>query len=229
MSDTIKKIQVQIDYHMAELTRLQTALDVFAEFEGKPAVKELPMFTVQKIGGGAIKTAPEGNVTIDGAASLTDQIKAILSHGKPMKKADIEAKMDFGNRAKRNASNPLSNMKAKGEIVAVSGGRYALTGTSNSKTSKTSKGKDKLPEGGISLRKQVMAVFEAFPNQAMTRSDMLGLINMGERAPSTFDSMLTYLKKTGVAEQDESGGWRLVKPDAASTVEVKTDDASAAA
>lgn len=226
MSDTIKKIQVQIDYHMAELTRLQTALDVFAEFEGKPAVKELPMFTVQKIGGGAIKTAPEGNVTVDGAASLTDQIKAILSHGKPMKKADIEAKMDFGKRAKRNASNPLSNMKAKGEIVAVSGGRYALTGTSNSKTSK---GKDKLPEGGISLRKQVMAVFEAFPNQALSRADMLGLINMGERAPSTFDSMLTYLKKTGVAEQDESGGWRLVKPGAASTVEVKTDDASAAA
>jgi hypothetical protein len=231
MSDIIRKIQVQIDYHEAELHRLRSALDVFAEFDGKPMPKAEPMFTVQKIGGGAVTPAAatqerKPRVAVDGGASLADQIKAILSHGKPMKKADIEAQMNFGNRAKKNASNPIANLKAKGEIAAVSGGRYVLTGTSNTKTSK---GKEKLPEGGISLRKQVMATLEAFPNQALTRAEMLALINMGDRAPSTFDSMLTYMKKTGIAEQDENGGWRLVKPETPSTVEVKADDASAAA
>lgn len=229
MNDTIKKIQVQLDYHLAEVHRLQSALDVFAEYEGKPAAKEQPMFTVQKIGGGAIKaSAPESKaVVVDGASSLTDQIKAILSHGKPMKKTDIEAKMDFGNRAKRNASNPLSNLKAKGEIIAVSGGRYALTGTTNSKTTK---GKEKLPEGGIGLRKQIMATLEAFPSQALSRAEMLSLINMGERAPSTFDSMLAYLKKTEVVTMDENGGYRLAKQtETAPSVEVKADASSAAA
>lgn len=215
MNDTVKKIQVQIDYHMAEARRLQTALDVIAEFEGKPAAKELPMFTVQKIGGG--KPA-----TVDGSASLTEQIKAILSDGKARKASEITALLDFGNRAKKSAANPLSSLKSRGEIVAVSGGKYALADSKVAKSGKKAS-KEKLPEGGVGLRKQIMATLEAFPNQALSRADMLGLINMGDRAPSTFDSMLAYLKKTEVVVMDANGGYTLPKPDAASAVEVQSD------
>lgn len=220
MNDTVKKIQVQIDYHMAEARRLQTALDVIAEFEGKPAAKELPMFTVQKIGGG--KPA-----TVDGSASLTEQIKAILSDGKARKASEITALLDFGNRAKKSAANPLSSLKSRGEIVAVSGGKYALADSKPAGKKKASK--DKLPEGGVGLRKQIMATLEAFPNQALSRADMLGLINMGDRAPSTFDSMLAYLKKTEVVVMDANGGYTLPKPEAASAVEVQSDADSKAA
>lgn len=222
MSDTVKKIQVQLDYHMAEIHRLQSALDVIAEFEGKPAAPEQPMFTIQKITAASKPTKKVLTPPGDGDLSpLGEQIKAVLAHGKPMKVSDIGSKLDYGNRAKKNPANALARLKETGEIVQVRAGVYQLTGKAKPQK------KEKLPEGGVSLRKQVLATLEAFPNQALTRGEMLALINMGGRAPSTFDSMTGYLKKTGVITQDENGGWRLVKTEPAEAPAVTSAGESA--
>jgi len=140
MNDTIKKIQVQIDYHMAELNRLQTALDVFAEYEGKPAAKELPMFTVQRIGGGALRGQPgeakpekQKKVKVDrvkvpgrSTIAVRKQVLASLEyHNKPMSRQDIIASINLEGRTIHSLDSCLSTLRKDGKINKTSDG-YSL-------------------------------------------------------------------------------------------------------
>lgn len=132
MNDTIKKIKVQIDYHQAELSRLQSALDVYAEYEARPAAKELPMFTVKKIG--ATPDKPEkakkkDREVIPGKRGIPvrKQVLATLEYtGKPMSRADILASINLAGRSHHSLDSCLSTLRKDGKLYRNESGEYSF-------------------------------------------------------------------------------------------------------
>ena len=192
----IAKIRAEIDQHMAEIEKLQTALDVVEKLENAPAPKAGPMFSVQKIGGSkAIPTETAGK-----EVPLAAQILKLLEGGKALKAEAISKRLDYGDRTKKSASNPLNQLKKRGLIISVGNGKYALKGY-------TGKVKDNSTTG-VSIRAQVMAAFEAF-HHPLSRDDLLNLIDLQGRSLHTFDSCLSKLKLEGVILQDEAAKFTL--------------------
>jgi hypothetical protein len=189
----IAKIRAEIEQHMAEIEKLQSALEIVEKFENAPTPKASPMFTVQKIGGVKAETAGE-------ELPLAEQILKLLANGKALKVHDISKRLDYGDRTKTSASNPINSLKKRGLIVAVGNGKYALKGYTG-KVKETSK-------TGVSIRAQVMAAFEAF-HHPLSRDDLLNLIDLQGRSLHTFDSCLSKLKLESVIHQDESAKFTL--------------------
>ena len=221
MNDTIKKIQVQMDYHAAEMARLQTALDVIAEYEAKPAIKQGPMFTVQKIGGGSpsIKPASAGD-----DVPLVDQVLKILSSGKAMTGVQIAKKMNFGDRATKSARNPVSKLKAEGKIILVGHGKYAIAEHAEAAKAKLEAKKPR--GGGVAVSTQIVAALTAFP-KGLSRSDILVNIDLHDRGIHTFDSSLSRLKMDGKIVLGEDGTFTIVG-EPSSVVSEETEDVRAA-
>ena len=192
----IAKIRAEIEQHMAEIEKLQSALEIVEKFENAPAPKAGPMFTVQKIGGGS-KVPPTESAD---EVPLATQILKLLESGKALKVHDISKRLNYGNRTKTSASNPINALKKRGLIVAVGNGKYALKGYTG-KVKETSK-------TGVSIRAQVMAAFEAF-HHPLSRDDLLNLIDLQGRSLHTFDSCLSKLKLESVIHQDESAKFTL--------------------
>jgi len=195
----IEKIRAEIDQHLSEIERLQIALAVVEKLESAPAPKAGPMFTVQKIGGTTAPRKESAAASKDGP-SLSSQIIKLLEGGKALKAEQISKRLNYGSRAKKSASNPLNQLKKKGEIISVGGGKYALPGY-------TGKVKEE-PTTGVSIRTQVMAAFEAFPHP-LSRDDLLNLIDLQGRSLHTFDSCLSKLKLEGVIVMDDANSYTL--------------------
>jgi hypothetical protein len=192
--DIAEKIRAEIQLHEAELDRLRTALGVIEQYSGKP-VKAAPMITIRKQNTGAPSEDAEAS-----ELPLTAQILKMLEGGKALKVHDISKRLDYGNRTKTSASNPINSLKKRGAIISVGNGKYALKGYAgkvkeNAKT-------------GVSIRAQVMAAFEAF-HHPLSRDDLLNLIDLQGRSLHTFDSCLSKLKLEGVINQDETAKFTL--------------------